>query len=322
MAKVYASTIIKKAIGEIGYHEKKSNSQLDSKTANSGSNNFTKYARDIWEKAKNILNGNKQGVEWCAVFCIWLFVICFGAAIAQKVLFLPNKSAAAGANYFMNYFKAKKRFYSSPKAGDMIFFGANKKARHVGLVEYVTKTEVHTIEGNSSNQVRRRVYKLIDKDILGYGRPDYDAEPSPELTPTPTPTPTEFQVGDKVKIVEGATWASGAKIPTWVMSSVLYVRQIRTDGNIAISVFETGAITGVIDPKYLVLVESAGYNARVINIKTYLNVRSGPGTNYSSVGKLYNGNLIHIDQEKGRWAHMTSDALSGWVSMDYIKKVD
>ena len=31
------------AKNEIGYLEKKSNSQLDSKTANAGSNNYTKY---------------------------------------------------------------------------------------------------------------------------------------------------------------------------------------------------------------------------------------------------------------------------------------
>ena len=33
---------------EIGYLEKRSNSQLDSKTANAGSNNYTKYARDLY----------------------------------------------------------------------------------------------------------------------------------------------------------------------------------------------------------------------------------------------------------------------------------
>ena len=33
------------AKNEIGYLEKRSNSQLDSKTANAGSSNYTKYAR-------------------------------------------------------------------------------------------------------------------------------------------------------------------------------------------------------------------------------------------------------------------------------------
>ena len=34
------------AQAEINYLEKKTNSQLDDKTANAGDNNFTKYARD------------------------------------------------------------------------------------------------------------------------------------------------------------------------------------------------------------------------------------------------------------------------------------
>lgn len=46
------------AKNEIGYLEKKSNSQLDSKTANAGSNNYTKYWRDI--------KPSYQGQPWCA----------------------------------------------------------------------------------------------------------------------------------------------------------------------------------------------------------------------------------------------------------------
>ena len=39
--------LIRIAKNEIGYLEKASNSQLDSKTANAGENNYTKYWRDI-----------------------------------------------------------------------------------------------------------------------------------------------------------------------------------------------------------------------------------------------------------------------------------
>ena len=315
MAKVQASTIVKRADQEVGYHEKKSNKDLDSKTANSGSNNFTKYARDVWNLARNILNGNKQGVEWCAVFCIWLFVICFGASVAQAVLYLPNKSCAAGADYFMKYFKAKNKFYKTPKVGDMIFFSSGTKAKHVGLVVEVTSTQVKTIEGNSSNMVRRKSYKLSDKTILGYGRPNYDAEPEP--TPTPTPT-SDFKVGDKVKLVEGATWYNGGKIPAWVFKEVLYVRRINDNGSIAVSIYSTGAITGTVDPKYLVHYEEP-FKAKVINVKSYLNVRSGPGTNYPSIGRVYDGNILTISKEDSRWWY--SPDVNGWMSMDYLKKV-
>ena len=45
------------AVAEIGYKEKKSNSQLDDKTANAGSGNYTKYARDFDKKYPNWYNG-------------------------------------------------------------------------------------------------------------------------------------------------------------------------------------------------------------------------------------------------------------------------
>ena len=54
--------IIEVAKGEIGYLEKRSNSQLDSKTANSGYNNYTKY----WRSVKPEWNGS----YWCACFVL------------------------------------------------------------------------------------------------------------------------------------------------------------------------------------------------------------------------------------------------------------
>ena len=59
-----ASDVLKVAQGEIGYHEKSSNSSLDNKTSNSGSRNWTKYARDL--AAAGYYNGNKNGYK-CAV---------------------------------------------------------------------------------------------------------------------------------------------------------------------------------------------------------------------------------------------------------------
>lgn len=64
-----ASKAVAIAAAEIGYHEKASNASLDSKTANSGGNNYTKYARDLY--AAGYYNGNKQGVAWCDMFFDW-----------------------------------------------------------------------------------------------------------------------------------------------------------------------------------------------------------------------------------------------------------
>ena len=53
-----ASDVIKVAKAELGYYEKASNSNLDDKTANKGSNNWTKYARDL--SNAGYYNGNKK----------------------------------------------------------------------------------------------------------------------------------------------------------------------------------------------------------------------------------------------------------------------
>lgn len=78
MSKCYASAVVAVAIGELGYVEKASNSQLDNKTANPGSANWTKYARDFDEKYPKWYNGKKNGHEWCDMFVDWCHLTAFG----------------------------------------------------------------------------------------------------------------------------------------------------------------------------------------------------------------------------------------------------
>ncbi len=163
------------AEAEIGYKEKKSNANLDDKTANAGSKNYTKYARDFDESYPNWYNGKKNGYAWCDMFVDWCFLQAFGYDKALDLLCQPENSAGAGCTYSMKYYKNKGQFYTSnPKQGDQIFFGTSKdNSSHTGIVEEVDDTYVYTIEGNTSDQVARRKYKLSDKSILGYGRPAF-----------------------------------------------------------------------------------------------------------------------------------------------------
>ena len=71
-----ASRVIEIATAEVGYLEKKSNSQLDSKTANAGSKNYTKYARDLANAGS--YQASKQGYAWCDVFVDWCHWIASG----------------------------------------------------------------------------------------------------------------------------------------------------------------------------------------------------------------------------------------------------
>ena len=58
-AEVTADEFVQTAFSQIGYLEKASNSQLDSKTANAGSNNYQKFQRDV---------GAGNGDQWCQYF--------------------------------------------------------------------------------------------------------------------------------------------------------------------------------------------------------------------------------------------------------------
>ena len=66
------------ALQEEGYLEKRTEDELDSKTANAGSNNFTKYARDLYPSL--------QENPWCDMFVDWCFVQAFGKVAARQLL--------------------------------------------------------------------------------------------------------------------------------------------------------------------------------------------------------------------------------------------
>jgi len=65
-----------------------------------------------------------------------------------------------------------------------------------------------------------------------------------------TPANTNLAIGDEVKLISGAKYTSGKSVPSFVIKSKVYVRGISGD-NITISILKVGAITGVVDKKYL-----------------------------------------------------------------------
>ncbi len=198
--------IIKIALDEVGYLEKKSNYQLDDKTANAGYGNFTKYARDL-DAIGNFYNYPKNGYPWCDVFFDWLVVKAFGVDNAKKILNQPNYSLGAGCVFSARYYRDIGRFYTSnPQVGDQIFFGSYGNEEHTGIVYKVDTNNVYTIEGNTSGAsgvvangggVCKKSYAINYYKIVGYGRPNYDGYNSVQ-TQTPTvPTRNYLMRGDK-----------------------------------------------------------------------------------------------------------------------------
>ena len=127
--------IIEIAKGELEYLEKRSNSQLDSKTGNAGYNNYTKYWRDI--------KPEWQGNPWCACFVTWVFMKALGKERAKQLL----------RHYPYLYCPTMKGLFAlnaNPKVGDIVIFWKNGAFAHTGIVIAVDGDKFTTIEGNTS----------------------------------------------------------------------------------------------------------------------------------------------------------------------------
>ena len=161
--------VIATADAEVGYLEKKSISKLDSKTANAGTKNYTKYWKDV--------KPSFQGESWCACFVSWSYLVTYGQETATKMLghwpFVYCPTLAA------------KTTNKAPKRGSIILFWRPSKNRygHTGIVYKVDADYIYTIEGNTSGGsevvangggVFRKKYRRSSLDSrTKYFMPDY-----------------------------------------------------------------------------------------------------------------------------------------------------
>ena len=168
--------ILEKAMSEVGYLEKASSKNLDDKTKNAGSANFTKYARDL---VKKIGSPFAQAVAWCQMFVVWCMCQVYGYEKAKELLggwtaYTPTAVA---------FYKKMGRYYNTnPQPGDQIFFRNNTRVCHTGFVYKVDANSIYTIEGNTSGAsgvipngggVCCKKYAKSNPRIDGFGRPAY-----------------------------------------------------------------------------------------------------------------------------------------------------
>lgn len=121
----------------------------------------------------------KVSDAWCSGFASACAIACGATDI------IPTE---VGCQKHIELFKEKGIWVEAdsyiPLPGDYIFYdwqdngaGDNKGASdHVGIVEKVVDGVITVIEGNYSNQVKRRTLKVNGKYIRGYGVPKYDAD--------------------------------------------------------------------------------------------------------------------------------------------------
>ena len=126
------------ALSQVGYIEKESNKDLDSKTANAGDKNYTKYG--AWYG----LNPS----AWCAMFVSW----CANEVGILKDL-IP-KYSGCGTGY--KWFQERGLLTKKPKSGDIGFLKPTRKgaiSSHTFIVYDVFGDTITTIEGNINNRV-------------------------------------------------------------------------------------------------------------------------------------------------------------------------
>lgn len=165
-----AADVLTVAASQIGYHEKATEEYLDDFTANSGTANFTKYARDL---------GVANGQPWCGYFVWW----------CMRTAGVPDDRHPCVGYVTKDWFVDRGLWHDRgtyvPKPGDYIAFG--NPLHHCGIVESVLGDRVYTLEGNSSDVVKRRDYGLTEDRIAGYGTINYTGAPPVVTSPTAPP---------------------------------------------------------------------------------------------------------------------------------------
>lgn len=103
---------------------------------------------------------------WCADFVSWVF----------KQAGVPIGKEGAGDDWTVSlkqWAEGNGRWRDKsapPQPGDMIMFDweGDGKVDHVGMVDHMEGNTIHTIEGNSSDQVKRNTYDMGSGKVLGF----------------------------------------------------------------------------------------------------------------------------------------------------------
>lgn len=173
-----------------------------------------KYIKVYNEETESKFNMN---VFWCAIFVSWVMIVC---GIAKEVV-LRFASCTAGMKWFINKgrWKNSKAYGGTytPVRGILVFFSKDYKLNdpsHVGIVTDVCLPYIKTVEGNTSDAVHERTYRIDNPYIIGYGVPAYvnDTKESPKNMDTSTEYQTvEVKKGDTLWDIAAKYLGSGSR---------------------------------------------------------------------------------------------------------------
>lgn len=323
---------------QVGYLEKRSNANLDSKIANAGYGNYTKYSRDV----NNMGLMGCQGQPWCATYQFWNCAKIFGKAKALEIM----GNGFYNCNSVKAHSRSKGTWHSTPKLGALVIF---RNGAHIGRVIRISGNTIYTNEGNTSSGglnhveanggcVAEKSYTIGNSQIDGYVWIDYgETSDKPEkpwkATGTATSTvdnlfvraePNGEVIGDLMKgdrfEIDGKTSGMWTHVKVanigvgWVAT-----KYIRKDGDASNKPTE---IVGKQDKTQRLFV------GRVTASK--LNVRTWAGTEFPTIKsypQLSKGNLVDVmnytqkANDGSEWYYIRINGkYHGFVSAKYIQK--
>lgn len=325
---------------QVGYLEKRSNSNLDSKTANAGYGNYTKYSRDVNDMG---LMGC-QGQPWCATYQFWNCAKIFGKAKALEIM----GNGFYNCNSIKAHSRSKGTWHSAPKLGALVIF---RNGAHIGRVIRIANGRIYTNEGNTSSGglnhveanggcVAEKVYTVGNSQIDGYVWIDYGDGTGTEDKPwkaTGTATSTvdnlfvraepngevigELMKGNRFEI-NGITDGSWAQVKvTGIGVGWVWNTYVKKDGSQST------------DPPKQEISNKQDKTQRLFVGKvtaSVLNVRIWAGTEHPQIKSyptLDKGNLVDVMNftqkaaDGGQWYYIRiAGKYYGFVSAEYVQK--
>ena len=325
---------------QVGYLEKRSNSQLDSKTGNAGYNNYTKYSRDV----NNMGLMGCQGQPWCATYQFWICAQVFGKSKALEIM----GNGFYNCNSVKAHAKAKGTWHSTPKLGALVIF---RNGAHIGRVIAINGNTIRTNEGNTSSGglnnveanggcVAEKSYTIGNSQIDGYVWIDYgEGAEAPEepwrATGTATSTvdnlyvraePNGEVIGELMKgnrfEINGVTSGSWTQVNVagigvgWIWTEHIQKDEVQTTEP------PKQEITNKQDKTQRLFVGKV--TASVLNVRTWA------GTEYPQIKSyptLNRGNLVDVmnytqtADDGSKWYYIRiAGKYHGFVSAKYIER--
>lgn len=314
MVKDTVDKVLKIAADEVGYLEKsaiaykKNPDVLEQKTAGAGSDNYTKYGRDMHNVYPAVMD---FPAAWCDAFVDWCFYMAYGKANAKSLL---------GGNfddYTVNsatLYKNKNALDTTPTIGSQVFFTKNGQISgcyHTGLVYDVDKTYFYTIEGNTSGAsgvisngggVAKKKYSIASyKGKVLFGHPKYDVE-----TTTSKPKATKSVSEVAQEIVKGiGGWGNGdtrktnlkaaGYDPDQVQKKVNELMKSSTSSTSTVKYYKqyTGKSNSIVDTLTAIGVDSSMTNRKKIAAANSIsNYKGTESQNVKLLNLLKKGKLI------------------------------